>query len=226
MIRPLPFGESEYLDSIAIDAIRSHGINPFIIDSDESIKSLSRGDGPTVAIIVVQNLSDDGFDRCLKRCSELKLPSVALIEPRHVEHIANVSNLNDFLTYPPNVIELIARCKKVINSSMSSKIEGAIVLGGLVINPVNYEVSIDGNRINLRFKEYELLLLLATSPGRVYTREAILDQVWGYDYFGGTRTVDVHVRRLRSKIDSYGEKFIETVWNLGYRFKDIHNTIK
>ena len=109
---------------------------------------------------------------------------------------------------------------------MSSKIEGSVVLGGLVINPVNYEVSIDGNRINLRFKEYELLLLLATSPGRVYTREAILNQVWGYDYFGGTRTVDVHIRRLRSKIDSYGEKFIETVWNLGYRFKYIHNTIE
>jgi DNA-binding response OmpR family regulator len=222
MIRPLPFGESEYLDSVAIDAIRSHGINPCIVDSDEAIKLLSTSDGLTVTIIVVQGLSSDGLDKCLKRCLELRLPSVALIEARHVEYMANIPNLNDFLVYPLDIMELIARCKKIINSIMLSKIEGAIVLGGLVINPENYEVSIHGNRINLRFKEYELLLLLATSPGRVYTREAILNHVWGYDYFGGTRTVDVHIRRLRSKIDSHSEKFIETVWNLGYRFKDLY----
>ena len=75
--------------------------------------------------------------------------------------------------------------------------------------------------MNLRFKEYELLLLIASSPGRVYTREALLNLVWGYDYLGGTRTVDVHVRRLRSKIEDANHSFIETVWNIGYRFRDI-----
>ena len=62
---------------------------------------------------------------------------------------------------------------------------------------------------------------MATSPGRVYTRETILNRVWGYDYLGGTRTVDVHIRRLRSKIEDADQRFIETVWNLGYRFKEI-----
>ena len=75
--------------------------------------------------------------------------------------------------------------------------------------------------MNLRFKEYELLLLIASSPGRVYTREALLNLVWGYDYLGGTRTVDVHVRRLRSKIEDANHSFIETVWNIGYQFRDI-----
>ena len=76
-----------------------------------------------------------------------------------------------------------------------------------------------GERINLRFKEYELLLLLASNPGRVYDRASLLNQIWGYDYFGGTRTVDVHIRRLRSKIEILPEtEYIETIWNVGYRF--------
>ena len=93
--------------------------------------------------------------------------------------------------------------------------------GDLVINRVNYEVSLRGRRLNLRFKEYELLLLMATTPGRVYTREALLERIWGYDYLGGTRTVDVHIRRLRSKIEDADHTFIETVWQVGYRFRDI-----
>ncbi len=73
--------------------------------------------------------------------------------------------------------------------------------------------------VELTFKEYELLKFLARDRGRVFTREALLNKVWGYDYFGGDRTVDVHVRRLRSKIELSGQTFIETVRNIGYRFK-------
>ena len=73
--------------------------------------------------------------------------------------------------------------------------------------------------IELTFKEYELLKFLASHQGRVYTREALLNKVWGYDYYGGDRTVDVHIRRLRSKIEDAKHTFIETVRNIGYRFK-------
>ena len=76
-----------------------------------------------------------------------------------------------------------------------------------------------GRKVLLTFKEYELLKLLASTPGRVYSRDKLLDQVWGYQYFGGTRTVDVHVRRLRSKIEDASHTFIETVRNVGYRFR-------
>ena len=91
--------------------------------------------------------------------------------------------------------------------------------GELTIDCDRYEVSISGRIINLTYKEFKLLEYLASNPGRVFTREALLRSVWGYDYFGGTRTVDVHVRRLRSKIDSAPNRFIETVWNVGYRFR-------
>ena len=95
---------------------------------------------------------------------------------------------------------------------------GVIRAGDLVIDPERYDVHLAGEAVLLTFKEYELLKLLAANPGRVYTREALLEQVWGYRYFGGTRTVDVHIRRLRSKIEDATHTFIDTVWNVGYRF--------
>ena len=86
--------------------------------------------------------------------------------------------------------------------------EDIIRVGDLVINPSTYVVTLRGRRVNLRFQEYELLRLLVANPGRVYTRNALLSSIWGYDYFGGTRTVDVHIRRLRSKIEDAGHSYI------------------
>ena len=110
------------------------------------------------------------------------------------------------------------RVKQAVRVSGPS---GAQVLsiGELTIDLERYDVSVAGRRVALTYKEFQLLVLLASNPGRVYTREALLSQVWGYDYLGGTRTVDVHVRRLRSKVESPGRAFVETIWNVGYRFK-------
>ena len=94
-----------------------------------------------------------------------------------------------------------------------------IIVGPLTITQESYEVTLDGEKIDLTFKEYELLKYLASKPGRVFSRESLLHSVWEYDYYGGTRTVDVHIRRLRSKINDIRYNFIETVWNVGYRFK-------
>ncbi|MBS3908779.1 MAG: response regulator transcription factor [Actinobacteria bacterium] len=89
---------------------------------------------------------------------------------------------------------------------------------GIAINFETYEVWLDGRTIDLTFKEYELLKCLMTHKGRVYSRNQLLNDVWGYDYYGGARTVDVHIRRLRSKLGRY-ESLVETVRNVGYRFK-------
>ena len=94
-----------------------------------------------------------------------------------------------------------------------------IRVGDLVIDQDRYEVTVAGKKVILTFKEYQLLCLLAANPGRVYTRETLLSRVWQYDYFGGTRTVDVHIRRLRSKVEDASHLFIETVRNVGYRFR-------
>ena len=91
--------------------------------------------------------------------------------------------------------------------------------GALVIDLASYKVFLDGSPVELTYKEYELLRFLASHPDRVFRREALLDKVWGYDFYGGARTVDVHIRRLRSKLEHGGHTFIETVRSVGYRFR-------
>jgi DNA-binding response OmpR family regulator len=98
--------------------------------------------------------------------------------------------------------------------------EQLIKVGELVVDQANYAVYIAGQPLELTFKEYELLRFLATHRGRVFTREALLNQVWGYDYYGGNRTVDVHIRRIRAKLGTPYEDLVETVRNVGYRFND------
>ena len=95
-----------------------------------------------------------------------------------------------------------------------------IECGDLIIDLGKCEVSLSGRSVALTFREYELLRFLASNKRKVFTRETLLNKVWGYDYYGGDRTVDVHVRRLRGKIEGRGHSFIDTVRNIGYRFKD------
>ena len=126
---------------------------------------------------------------------------------------------NDFFITPPLLGEVTVRLKQLAWEGRRGSGEDLVRVGDLVIDLERYEVSARGRRVLLTFKEYQLLQVLASNPGRVYTREALLSEVWGYDYFGGTRTVDVHIRRLRSKIEDGGSVYIETVRNVGYRFR-------
>ncbi len=113
--------------------------------------------------------------------------------------------------------ELEARIKTV-KARATVKEAPTIVHGELTIDVERFAVSLNGRNIELTYKEYELLKLFASNPGRVFRREDILNRIWGDDYFGGTRTVDVHVRRLRSKLDHVSHPLIETMWRVGYRF--------
>jgi DNA-binding winged helix-turn-helix (wHTH) protein len=115
--------------------------------------------------------------------------------------------------------EVVVRLNLAMARNAPEETQNNIVHGDLVIDLDRYEVTLNGRKVDLTYKEYELLKYLASNPGRVFSREALLRSVWEYDYFGGTRTVDVHIRRLRSKIDDVSNNFIETQWNVGYRFR-------
>ena len=147
-------------------------------------------------------------------------PVIAALSPDHLQAPNLSIAADDFIAVPWRTGELALRISRRLERAQTSDEPGVIRVGDLVINPSRYEVRLAGERVLLAFKEYELLKTLAASPGRVFTREALLEQVWGYQYFGGARTVDVHIRRLRSKIEDAAHAFIETVWNVGYRFKD------
>ncbi len=153
------------------------------------------------------------------RALETGAPVVALL-PAMDLHGIDPSAGNFEVCFPPfSGPELMVRMQVAESRVGLGSDSNLISRGELTIDCDRYEVSVSGGKINLTYKEFKLLEYLASNPGRVFTREALLRSVWGYDYFGGTRTVDVHVRRLRSKIDSAPNRFIETVWNVGYRFR-------
>jgi DNA-binding response OmpR family regulator len=128
--------------------------------------------------------------------------------------------LDDFLLAPHNPRELLCRIQLLLWKNNRVDAEQLLKVGNLVIDLANYTVAIEGAPLALTYKEYELLRFLVAHRGRVFTREALLNQVWGYDYYGGTRTVDVHIRRIRAKLGQPYEDMVETVRNVGYRFNE------
>ena len=155
---------------------------------------------------------------CVRACAEMNLPAIVLVPHDRMGRMDELLEVDDFIIGPPRPEELALRAARLI-ARMTPDDKDVVRVGDLVINKASFEVSVGGRRVSLRHKEYELLLVMASSPGRVFSRDALLDQIWGYDYFGGARTVDVHIRRLRSKIEDAEHTFIETVWQVGYRFR-------
>ena len=223
-VSPSPSADAEHLEPDFLIALRGHGIEAIMVADGADLESIPAEEMPGLALIDVGAMPRGELNDCLRRCSDLGLPVIALVPDDQAGDLGAAQGVDDFVLSPPRHDELVTRARRVLSRTVSPDSSDVVRVGDLAINTANYEVSVRGRRVNLRFKEYELLLLMATSPGRVYSREALLKQIWGYDYLGGTRTVDVHVRRLRSKIEDADHLFIETVWNVGYRFKNIDRT--
>jgi DNA-binding response OmpR family regulator len=146
------------------------------------------------------------------------VPLLALVRVEHLRELfLREGTFDDFLVVPYQLPELDARVRHLLWRTRLEEQAEVISFGPLVINMATYQVHVDGAPIDLTYMEYELLKFLATHRGRVFTRQALLSRVWGYDYFGGTRTVDVHVRRLRAKLGEHAN-VIQTVRNVGYKF--------
>jgi len=189
-------------------------LNDFELDQHANIINL-------VIIDIVPSLSNVFVKKIIEKCEALNIETLAVIGNRQLSY-PEVETISDVIFQPVKSNELKLRIGRLVKSSKSNHNKNIIKIDELTINTANYEIIVAGEKVNLRFKEYELLLLLASNPGRVYDRATLLNQIWGYDYFGGTRTVDVHIRRLRSKIERDPTNlFIETIWNVGYRFRAI-----
>jgi two-component system alkaline phosphatase synthesis response regulator PhoP len=149
------------------------------------------------------------------------LPVMALARPEIVESLNG--QIDDFVCEPYNIAELTVRINRLLKTN-DKAIPGEIIkCGDLKIDLSTCEVLVADRPVMLTFREYELLKFLASNAGRVFSRNSLLNRVWGYDYYGGDRTVDVHIRRLRGKIEDSTHTFIETVRNIGYRFKKAVN---
>ncbi|TAJ21033.1 MAG: response regulator transcription factor [Dehalococcoidia bacterium] len=145
---------------------------------------------------------------------------IAIATPSQLALIGPGTQVDDFVLSPVDDIELRLRLSRLIWERTGATDGSMIRHGALVIDLERYKVTVDSEVVDLTYKEYELLRFLASNPGKPFTREVLLNQVWGYDYYGGSRTVDVHIRRIRAKIESR-EQYIDTVRNVGYRFIEV-----
>lgn len=170
-----------------------------------------------VLLLDLRDLSRAAVDRLAAASGEHELVLVHVCGPDQLDRIPFDSPADDFVVLPAAPGELRRRVERALYRRHGIDAENFVRCGALTIDLANYRVTVAGEPVVLTFKEYELLRYLAMNAGRVSTREQLLNRVWGYDYFGGARTVDVHIRRIRSKVEIHGHTFIETVRNVGYR---------
>ena len=144
------------------------------------------------------------------RIALLRGEALSALDPSH--------DLEDFITTPLREPELLARIQLILWRHGRALARNTLAAGDLIVDLSNYQVFESGHAVTLTFKEFELLRFLMGHAQQVFTREILLNRVWGYNYYGGSRTVDVHIRRIRSKLEASGQVYIETVRNVGYRF--------
>jgi DNA-binding response OmpR family regulator len=192
--------------------LNNHGFQCLILNSDDALERVRENTASLLLIELTGSSDTEALCRYFRR--EKGLPIIALASQEKLDSLNGY--VDDFVVKPYNIKELVTRAKRLIKKESEVSTE-QIRTAGITIDPDKYEVYVDGKLVSLTFKEYELLKFLASHPGRVFTRDSLLNQVWSEDYFGGDRTVDVHIRRLRSKIEDPSHIYIETVRNIGYR---------
>ena len=180
---------------------------------------------PSVVLLDVMLPKMDGFQVCreIRRISNIPIIMLTAKGETFDKVLGLELGADDYMVKPFENKELVARIKAVLRRyDPKDDAEKEIVYPNIAINLSNYELKINGNQIDIPPKELELLYYLATNPNKVFTREQLLETVWGFDYFGDSRTVDVHVKRLREKLELAGEGQnwqLKTVWGVGYKFE-------
>ena len=190
---------------------------------------LAKEENPVIVLLDIMLPVLDGWQVCGKIREFSEVPIIMLTAKGETDD--RVSGLemgaDDYIVKPFEIKELLARVRAVLRRSGSDEKqpkEKKLSFDKLTVNLDSYELIVGGKRIDTPPKELELLYHLASAPNRVYTRNQLLDEVWGFDYFGDSRTVDVHVKRLREKLEGVsGQWSLKTVWGVGYKFELIEN---
>jgi DNA-binding response OmpR family regulator len=193
----------------------------------EAIEAM-QGQQPSLVVLDIMLPDIDGWEVCreIRRTSDVPIIMLTAREGDEDKIVGLEIGADDYVTKPFVPRELVARVKAILRrarpAAPQTPEDTIMDFGELTINPAKREVRLEGEPIQLRAKEYDLLVELARRPGVVFSREKLLQDVWGYDFYGDSGTIDVHVRRLRAKLndDSSNPRFIETVWGVGYRLKE------
>lgn len=209
--------------------VSKEGYIPIIAhDGEEAIQKFKEYT-PILLLLDVMMPKKDGFEVCRQIRETSNVPIIMITaKGEDGDRIMGLdTGADDYIVKPFSPAEVMARIRAVlrrIDISEEEEEKDIIRFPGLEINVSTYEILVEGQNINLTKKEIEILWLLAGNPGKVFSRDILLDRVWGYDYFGDARTVDTHIKRLRSKIDisETSNWDIKTVWGVGYKFEVKH----
>ncbi len=185
---------------------------------------LARSSEPDIVLLDIMLPVKDGWQVCREIRGFSKAPIVMLTAKGETrDKVAGLEmGADDYITKPFEIKELLARVHAVLRRTDGPAEEKPrrLEFDKLIINLDSYELVVNGNKIDTPPKEMELLFHLASAPNRVYTRNQLLDEVWGFDYFGDSRTVDVHIKRLREKLEGVSDQWrLKTVWGVGYKFE-------
>lgn len=194
-------------------------------DGSEAVETF-RNNKVDIVLLDIMMPKLDGWQVCkeIRRDSECPIIMISAKGEVFDKVLGLELGADDYITKPFDVKEAVARVKAVLRRSQSSDGESTksvkvVKYDKLEVNLTNYELKVDGKTVDTPPKELELLYHLASNPNRVYTRNQLLDEVWGFEYFGDSRTVDVHIKRLREKLEGVSDKWeLATVWSKGYKF--------
>lgn len=198
-----------------------------IVGDGESALAAMTTFEPNLILLDLMLPGMDGYQVCREVRSKYATPIIMLSAKGEVfDKVLGLElGADDYMEKPFDTKELVARVKAVLRRYKAAPVAPqkpsikCVEYPDLVINRTNYSVMYMGNIIDMPPKELELLYFLASSPNHVYTREQLLDQIWGYEYIGDTRTVDVHIKRLREKLKDHEDWRIATIWGIGYKFE-------
>ena len=205
--------------------LEKEGFETVVCFNGERALEIFRGGGISLAILDIMMPKLDGVTVCREIRKESKMPIIMLTAKGETfdKVLCFELGADDYVVKPFEGKELVARVKAVLRRSAIPEKEDEekiVSYENITVNLTNYELVLGGKSIDVPPKELELLYFLASHPNRVFTREQLLEDVWGFDYFGDSRTVDVHVKRLREKLEGFDGKWqLKTVWSVGYKFE-------
>jgi len=204
--------------------LEKEGFETVICFNGERALEIFRQGGIDLAILDIMMPKADGVTVCREIRKESKMPIIMLTAKGETfdKVLCLELGADDYVVKPFEGKELVARVKAVLRRSTSEEKEEikTVSYENITVNLTNYELILKGQSMDIPPKELELLYFLASHPNRVFTREQLLEDVWGFDYYGDSRTVDVHVKRLREKIEGISESWqLKTVWSVGYKFE-------
>lgn len=215
--------DDDNIRGLTLYALKQQGIEAEGFSCDSEFKAAVARRVPDAVLLDIMLPDTDGLEimRRLRADSETATVPIMMLTAKDTELdkvVALDGGADDYLTKPFSLMELTSRCRALLRrGGMTEKVSDTLSSQGITLSPSRREVAVDGNEIKLTLREFDLLEYLMRKPGIVFSREALLQSVWGWDFDGGSRTVDVHVQTLRQKLGDHAS-CIETVRGVGYRF--------